>query len=305
MVRRWFTLTPFDGLMLLMVLIWGSNFSLVKTALVEIPPQSFNALRLLVASALFLAAIVVKGWPSLTRKDWLLIALFGFVGHFVYQFCFMGGLARTTASNSSLILGCSPVAVALASALAGHEKISRDQALGAGLSVVGIYLVVGTGASLDSASLTGDFLTLGAVVCWSVYTVGSRSLLARLSPLIVTGLTMAVGTALYVPAALPGLLRLDVSRIPIWVWISVVASAVLALNVAYLIWYTSVQRIGNIRTSVYSNVTPLVAVAVAVIALGERITLSTLGGAAAILAGVVVTRRAAGQHATPDPPAEE
>lgn len=304
-MHRSSTLTSFDGLLLLMVLIWGSNFSLVKAALVEIPPQSFNALRLVVASTLFLVAILAKGWPSLTRKDWLLIAFFGFVGHFVYQICFMGGLARTTASNSSLILGCSPVAVALASALAGHEKVSHVQWAGAGLSVVGIYLVVGTGADFGGVSLAGDFLTLGAVVCWAIYTVGSRSLLARLSPLIVTGLTMGVGTVLYVPAALPGLLRLDVSRVPVWAWAAVVFSSIFALNVAYLIWYTSVQRIGNIRTSVYSNVTPLVAMAVAAISLGERITMSNVGGAAAILAGVFVTRRATGPQAAADPPAEE
>ncbi|MCK7461292.1 MAG: hypothetical protein MZU84_04090 [Sphingobacterium sp.] len=42
---------------------------------------------------------------------------------------------------------------------------------------------------------------------------------------------------------------------------SMVLSAVLALNVAYLIWHTSVQRIGNVRTSAYSNFIPLVAMA--------------------------------------------
>lgn len=304
-MRRWSALTPFDGLLLLMVLIWGSNFSLVKAALVEIPHQSFNALRLVIASAIFLVAISVTGWPSVSRRDWLRLALLGIIGHFVYQLCFMGGLARTTASNSSLLLGCSPVAVALASALAGQEKVARAQWVGAALSVVGIYLVVGTGARFGGASLTGDFLTIGAVVFWAIYTVGSRALLDRLSPLVVTGLTMAIGTALYVPTALSELVRLDAGRIHAWVWIAVVVSSILALNVAYLIWYTSVQRIGNVRTSVYSNVTPLVAMAVAAVFLGERITWYKAGGAAAILFGVVITRRVTRQQPTTDPPAEE
>ena len=288
-----------------MVLIWGSNFSLVKAALVEIPEQSFNALRLTIASVIFLVAILVTGWPSVSRRDWLRIALLGTIGHFVYQLCFMGGLARTSASNSSLLLGCSPVAVALASALAGHEKVVRAHWVGAGLSVVGIYLVVGTGAHFGGVSVTGDFLTIGAVVFWAIYTVGSRSMLDRLSPLVVTGLTMAVGTALYVPVALPELARIETGRIHAWVWVAVVLSSVLALNVAYLIWYTSVQRIGNIRTSVYSNVTPLVAMTVAALFLGEQITWSNVGGAAAILLGVVITRRATRLLPITDPPAEE
>ncbi|MCX6537588.1 MAG: DMT family transporter [Acidobacteria bacterium] len=304
-MRRWSALTPFDGLLLLMVLIWGGNFSLVKAALAEIPHQSFNALRLCIASAIFLVAILAKGWPSLSRRDWFRLALLGIIGHFVYQLCFMGGLARTTASNSSLLLGCSPVAVALASALAGHENVSRVQWVGAGLSVAGIYMVVGTGAQFGGASLAGDFLTMGAVVCWAVYTVGSRALLDRLSPLVVTGLTMAIGTALYVPAAFSELVRIDTGRIHAWVWMAVVLSSILALNVAYLIWYTSVQRIGNIRTAVYSNVTPLVAMTVAAVFLGEHITWSKAGGAAAILLGVVITRRTTRQQPITDPPAEE
>jgi drug/metabolite transporter (DMT)-like permease len=304
-VRRWSTLTPFDGLLFLMVLIWGSNFSVVKAALVEIPHQSFNVLRLVIASAIFLVAIAAKGWPSVSRADWVRLALLGVVGHFIYQLCFIGGIARTTASNSSLLLGCSPVAVALASALAGHERVSKAQWVGAALSLIGIYLVVGTGAHFVGASLAGDLLTLGAVVCWSIYTVGSRSVLDRLSPLVVTGYTMVIGTACYVPVAAAEIAQLDLSRIHVWAWVAVVVSSVLALNVAYLIWYTSVQRFGNVRTVMYSNVTPLVAVAVAVISLGEPLTWAKVGGALSILLGVVVTRRSSPRALAIAVPAEE
>jgi drug/metabolite transporter (DMT)-like permease len=165
--------------------------------------------------------------------------------------------------------------------------------------------VVGRAADLGGSSLTGDFLTLGAVACWAVYTVGSRALLARYSPLVVTGLTMLFGTALYTPASLPELTQVPWSRVPLWAWASLVLSAVLALNVAYLIWYTSVQRIGNIRTSAYSNIIPLVAMSVATVALGEALTAWKIAGAAAILGGVAITRAASRTRAEPDPPAEE
>ncbi len=59
---------------------------------------------------------------------------------------------------------------------------------------------------------------------------------------------------------------------------------------AYLIWYTAVQRIGNLRTSVYSNVTPVVAMSVAAVFLGEHLTPGKVAGAAAILGGVAATR---------------
>ena len=305
-MRRYLSLTPFDGLLLLMVLIWGSNYSVVKASLTEILPQAFNALRLLVSSACFAAAMLYQGWPRIERRDWARLAALGAIGHFVYQACFMGGLARTTASNSSLIIGCSPVAVALASAIAGHERVPRAQWIGVFLSVVGVYLVVGRHADFGASSLTGDLLTLCAVACWAVYTVGARELLTRYSPLTVTGLTMLLGTALYAPASMPELLAMDWGRVHPWAWVALVLSALLALNVAYLIWYTSVQRIGNIRTSVYSNIIPLVAMSVAALTLGERLTSSKIGGAACVLSGVAITRIAAARRGTaPEPPAEE
>jgi drug/metabolite transporter (DMT)-like permease len=289
-VRRWLHLAPIDGLLLLMVLIWGANFSVVKAALRDFPPLAFNAIRLVLASVVFLVSIAAAGWPRLSRRDWLSVAALAVIGHFVYQLCFMGGLARTTASNSSLILGGSPVAVALASAMVGHERVPRGQWAGVLLSVAGIYLVVGTGAHFGGASLAGDLLTLGAVACWSAYTVGARPLLERHSPLVVTGLTMALGTVFIAPLGIPDLRGMDLSHVHPWAWVALVFSSILALNVAYLIWYTAVQRIGNLRTSVYSNVTPIVGMSVAALFLGEQMTASKVAGAAAILCGVAITR---------------
>jgi drug/metabolite transporter (DMT)-like permease len=289
-VRRWLSLTPFDGLLLLMVLIWGANYSVVKSALREIPPQAFNALRMMVASGVYLAALAVAGIPRITRGDWVRLAAIGAVGHFIYQMLFMAGLSRTTASNSALIIGCSPVAVSIASALAGHERVVRGQWAGVLLSVAGVYLVVGRAADFGGASVAGDLLILGAVACWAVYTVGSRALLARYSPLTVTGLTMLAGTALLVPVSLPDFARVAWTGVPVWAWAALVLSALLALNLAYLIWYTSVQRIGNVRTSTYSNFVPLVAMAVATLVLGESLTTWKIAGAAAILSGVAITR---------------
>ena len=304
-VRRWLSLTPFDGLLLLMVLIWGANYSIVKAAVREIPPQAFNALRMTIASGVFLAALTARRMPRMARSDWARLAALGAIGHCVYQYFFMAGLSRTTASNSSLIIGCSPVAVSIASALAGHERVPGSQWAGVLLSVAGVYLVVGRAADFGGSSLAGDLLTLGAVVCWAVFTVGSRGLLTRYSPLAVTGVTMLIGTALYAPSALGELLRMQWRTVPAWAWASLVLSAVLALNVAYLIWYTAVQRIGNIRTSAYSNIIPLVAMSVAAIFLGEQLTAARVAGAAAILGGVAITRIAAKSGGAADPPAEE
>ena len=310
-----------DALVVLCTLIWGVNYAIVKAGLREFPHLGFNAMRLGVASLLFLAVLafaraggqsgddapgprrLFESARRIGRRDWLAILGLGAIGHFVYQLGFIGGLARTTVANSSLIIGSSPVVVTAVSALVGHERVTRRYWLGAALSLAGVYLVVGSGAGLSRESLAGDLITLGAVCCWAVYVVGARALMERHSPLAVTGYSMAAGTLMYIPFGVPSLAGLDWGRIPAGAWAALLASAVFALFVAYLIWHESILRIGNIRTALYSNLTPVVALLSAVLFLGDRVGVREVAGASAILVGVAVARAASPGPASV--PAEE
>jgi drug/metabolite transporter (DMT)-like permease len=285
-----------DILLLLMVVIWGANFSVVKYALRDFPELPFNALRLLVASALFLALIRwrrTKARPRnpLTPADWRRIVVLSLVGHFVYQLCFLAGVARTSVANSSLIFGCTPVTVALMASVAGHERIATVRWIGAALSLAGLYVLIGREAVWSLTSLAGDLLIFGGMLCWSLYSVMSRAVLERHSPLTVTGLSMAIGAGLYTVIALPALSATEWRTISLTSWALMTSSAVFALGVAYVIWYTGVQRIGSSRTAIYSNLTPLVAMLVAWVWLGEPIGRTEIAGAAAILGGVARGRR--------------
>jgi drug/metabolite transporter (DMT)-like permease len=110
------------------------------------------------------------------------------------------------------------------------------------------------------------------------------------SPVGVTGLSMAMGTALYVPLVSGHLRRVEWASISATTWAALVYSALFALCVAYTIWYAAVRAIGSARTAVYSNVVPLVAMATAVVFLGEPIGVRKIVGAAAVLIGVALTR---------------
>ena len=298
-------LSLLDALLLLMTLIWGTNYSIVKTAFHEIDAQAFNALRMLMASSVFLAIIVGvrlrRPWPGrissvvftpapITRRDWISLAALGLVGHAMYQYFFIGGLARTTVANSSLLLAATPVVIALINAARGQERIGRLHWFGAALSITGIYIVIGAGLSLAGATLMGDLMMFIAVCCWAIYTLGARELIQRHSPVGVTGLSMAIGTAIYVPVMLPKVLRTDWTAISAATWVALVYSALFALCVAYTIWYIGVREIGSARTSVYSNLVPIVAMLTAVVFLGESLTMTRLLGAAAVLIGVALTR---------------
>ncbi len=275
-----------------MVTIWGANFSVVKYALREFPQVTFNAARLALASAVFLTAIRLRhaGDPPLSRADWLRIAALGVIGHLLYQLAFVAGVARTSASNSALIFGATPIAVALLSALAGYERVTAVRWAGAALSMLGIYVIVGRRATWSNATVVGDLLIFVGMLCWSIYSVVAQPLLGRHSPLVVTGYSMAIGASLYVALAVPTLVTTDWTTISTTSWVLMALSSLLALAFAYMIWYTSVQRIGSARTAVYSNLTPIVAMIVAAIWLREPIGVAQIVGAVTILGGVFITR---------------
>lgn len=288
-------MTLLDAALLLMVLIWGSNFSVVKVALGDFPEIPFNAMRLLVGSAVFMGAMwwnrdSERQQAPLTRTDWWQLVFLGAIGTFLYQLCFVGGVRRTSVANGSLIVGISPIAIALLSAWAGHERIKPVRWVGVFLALGGLYLIVGRGAELSSQTLYGDALMMCGVLCWAVYSVGSQPILKRHSALTVIGLTFSMGAALYVVTMIPILIEVDWPSISPRSWGLMLASALLALNLSYFIWYTGLKKLGGSRTSVYSYLTPVVAMIVAAVWLAEPVSANQVAGAGAVFAGLLITR---------------
>jgi drug/metabolite transporter (DMT)-like permease len=286
-----------DLLLLSMVTIWGANFSLVKVALRDFPELAFNAFRLVIASAIFLTALwwqdrsrPAAPRPPLTRDDWQRLIFLGLIGHLLYQFLFLGGIKRTSVANGSLIMGTTPVVVALLTAMVGHERIAPPRWIGAAISFLGLYIVVGHNVDWSAGHL-GDLLVFASTLCWATYSVVSVPLLKRHSPLVVTGYSLSMGAAAYVMVAAPTLVAVDWGAISGQSWALMVVSAVFALAFAYLIWYTSVQRAGSTRTAAWSNMTPVMAMAIAALWLGEALALRQVVGAAVIFAGLFITRR--------------
>lgn len=305
--------TRLDRLLLLMTVIWGTNYALIKSAFRELDPQAFNALRMVLASTVMVSASVIvrRRWTAraevssdapgvvasifhtpapVTRADWIRLVWLGLIGHCLYQYLFVGGLAKTSVANGALLVSATPVVITLLSTISGKERIGALHWAGTLLSLVGIYIVVGRGAHVSGASLQGDVMLMGAVVCWALYTIGARPLMVRHSPVGVTALSMLFGTMVYVPLAASKLARVPWAVVSPFTWVKLVYSSVFAICVAYTIWYAAVREIGSARTSVYSNLLPIVAMLTAYAWLHEPIGPSKIAGAAAVLAGVALTR---------------
>jgi drug/metabolite transporter (DMT)-like permease len=278
--------------MLIVCLIWGLNFSVTKLALQEIPPLPFTAIRFVGASLLlWLVLRIVEGPAPLPPGSLKKLVILGLVGNTCYQLVFTVGLARTTASNSALILSTVPTVVAVFAGALGLERITPRMGVGIALGTLGVGLVIATrGVAFDTRTLSGDLLTVIAVLCWAGYTLGLRRVPAGISPLRVTTVTTIAGTPGLLLAGIPGLIRLRWGQVHAEAWLALGYAAVLSLVVAYLLWNRSVKAVGGTRTAIYMCITPLVAVTGAWLLLGERPHALQGVGAVLIVAGVLLTR---------------
>jgi len=283
-----------DFFMLAAVLLWAVNFSFVKIALREFSPLGFNGIRLFFASLILMIILFIsrEGF-SIAKPDIWKIFILGLIGNTLFQFLFIHGLNWTTASNTSLVMALTPVFVALLSTLLKHEKIHWAGWLGILISFIGFYFVITKQAGtfrFEWLSLRGDFFILVGNIFWAIYTVFSKPLLQRIPPLKFTTMTLAIGTFFYLPFSAKDIWQLRWSEVSFQAWAALIYSGLFAIAISYVIWYASVKRVGNSKTAIYGNITPVFAVISAYIFLSEKLTLLQILGALIIFAGVYLTR---------------
>jgi drug/metabolite transporter (DMT)-like permease len=281
-----------DAGMLLVCLIWGINFGVMKLAIGQMPPLAFTAVRFLLASLLLWVVLrLTEGPLALPTATFRQLVVLGVVGNTLYQLTFILGLAHTTATNSSLLLSTMPTVVAVFAGALGLERVTARMGWGIALGTLGVALVIAArGVGFSAGTMMGDLLTVLAVLCWAGYTLGLRGLPSGLSSLRVTTVTTIAGAPGLVLAAMPGMIGLDWSAVPATAWMAMAYATLFSLVLAYILWNRSVQAVGGTRTAVYMCVTPLVAATAAWVLLGERVHPLQGFGAVLIIAGVLLTR---------------
>jgi drug/metabolite transporter (DMT)-like permease len=277
-----------------MVIIWGVNFPITKHALGVISPPAFNALRFPLAALVVLIALARAGpipWPA--PADRARVLTLGLLGNALYQQFFIFGLDHSRAGIASVLLAATPIFTTLLSSAAGHERIPARVWTGVVLGFAGLVLVIAAGApggGSDNGPVLGNVVMLGAALAWAVYTVGSRDLVARYGPVPVTAWTLWTGAIVIVLVGIPSLLHTSLGSLTLGTWAAIAYAGGLSIGVAYLIWYQGVGVLGNARTSAFSNLTPVIALASAWLALGERPSAGQLAGSAIVLAGVTLAQ---------------
>jgi drug/metabolite transporter (DMT)-like permease len=281
-----------DALLLLMAIIWGVNFSIVKFATGVMSPLAFTGLRVILAAAVLLALAFARGGRFPSRRDIFSLIGLGMLGNGIYQLFFVEGVARTKVGNAALIVAATPALIAITSRVGGVERVNRKVMAGIALSLAGVALVVlgSARAASGTATFLGTVLVFCGTLCWTAFTVMLQPFARRLDPIQLSAFTMLGGTIPLVLVTSNAMYSTAWSRMGLPAWSAVFYASVISMGVAYLFWYRGLRVLGPTRTAVYSNLQPVIAIIVAWVFLHEAPTIWQGVGTGTIMTGLFLTR---------------
>lgn len=271
-----------DLLLLLVTLIWGSTFVMVKEAVAAYPVFPFLALRFALATV----GLLLIGWrrlPSLGWRGWgagALIGLFLFAG---YAFQTLG-LQHTTASKAGFITGLSVVIVPLLAALMLRKRPQPEAAVGVALAATGLALLSLNG----SVSLgRGDLLVLACAVSFALHIVAVSAFAPGCDPIALTIVQVVTVTLASAVATLLSGQPWPAPSGP--TWFAATFTGILATALAFAL-QTAMQRFTTpTHTALIFAAEPVFAALFGVLLAGDALTLRGVVGGLLILIGTVVS----------------
>jgi len=270
---------------------FGLHYVAAKFIMTAIPPRAWATIRIVSAAAILMAFALATRRRRLPRagRDLAAIAFFSIFGVVINQVCFVEGLSRTKTAHSSIINTSIPVATLLIAILMKRERVTGRKLAGIGLSLAGVFYLIGhSGALLPEAFLAGDLLTLANALSYSFFLVISKPILSRHSSLAVTAELLAFGAVGIALLGAPQLADLDWAAVPATVWGAAAFVVLFATVAAYLLNAWALKRVESSLVALFIYLQPLIASGLAVTLFDEPLGSETLLSAGLIFGGVAI-----------------
>jgi drug/metabolite transporter (DMT)-like permease len=271
------------------VLLWALNITVTKYMFQHgWKPLAYGTIRYFVAIALFWGFTYYRErsfW--IARRD-LRFVLLAAAMIFLNQLCFVYGVKLAHASTVALLLGTTPIFIGLISLALRLEHLASEFWIGAAITFGGVALIALANGSVGSG-LTGTLVAIATALTWACYTVSIAPLMRRYSPYRISALVLAIG---WVPLALASIPQLREEQFSFgWtVWLGFGYAVVGPLFLTNILWFTSIDRVGASRASLFANLQPFFAVIFALVLLSESLHGLEIAGGALIFAGIAFER---------------
>ncbi|UCE64655.1 MAG: EamA family transporter [Nitrospirota bacterium] len=275
--------------------VWGGSIVAQKIALGPFSPVEVSVFRGLGA----LMILIPLWWwresrPTFSLRDWGVFGVLG-LGVLGNHLLVLFGLQSIGAGGAGIIIGASPAITAFLSFLILRDVPFSKVWFGCIMSFAGVALVSWTGVKEGAGEnpLVGGTLIVLALMSWALYTIGSRRVMERFSPLTVNWTTLLISIFLQIPLLLTNqkMLVHGIESVPMNGWFALVYVVVFATALGQQAWLFGVEGVGPSRAGIFVNLIPVSALVLSFLLLGESIGGRELLGIVLILGGVWFVNR--------------
>lgn len=282
------------ALLLILSLIWGSSFMLIKKSLVVYGAGEVGALRI-VTAGLALLPVAIRHLHKLNLRHKALLLLIGFVGSFIPAFLFAKAQTQLESSITGILNALTPLFVVIMGALFFNQKFTRRNTIGLIISFAGSVLLVaaGSGGQLGDVNFYALFV-IGATICYGVNLNVIKTYLADLKPVTITAVSLffvsplALGYLLGASSFTDKLLHQPGAGEAL-LYVSILG--VIGTSMALILFNKLVQLTNPMFTSFVTYLIPIVAVIWGVAYFEEVIYPLQYAGMLAIIIGVYIAQR--------------
>lgn len=282
---------------LLLVLIWGSSFSIQKAAYAAMGPEAYLCLRAALMCACAAALLIWQGQPLLPRLEaveWralLAATLLGQVGHVTLV---TYGIHWSTPFSSAVIMACGPVVTLVMLWLLQGTRLHPAQVAGVGAAMAGVLLfLMDKLVQADVRASGGDLMMLAATVAFSLYTIRLPPLVRRHGGVQVMCWTTLIAGPPMIAVTFVPMLHAPLQSVSAAIWTAFAWSVLISAFFGWLLWnWVNVVR-GVARTAPLLYLVPPVAGVVAWVFVREPFGAWKIAGGALALGGVALTQWAA------------
>lgn len=285
--------------------LWGTGFYFGRLALNEMSVEHMVLYRFLFACVGMLPVAFLNRVRFTAREIRILLisAAFGIPIQFLIQF---HGLARTTVSHASLMVGSMPVLLAAAAALFAGERLDAIGWAALVGSTIGAALIVLGGhrgpAAQGEPTLIGDLLVVLSLCTALTWILLSKKLMQTHSPVVVTAWSIVAGTIMLVVWILGPLLLnpwrthkvapLPFAHVSTTAWIALAISGLACTATTTFLWNWGIHHVPASRAGVFLNIEPALGSYLGVRLLGEHLgSYAWFGGALILGAAIILTTR--------------
>ncbi|MFZ2581781.1 MAG: O-acetylserine/cysteine exporter [Citrobacter portucalensis] len=280
-----------DGLLaLLVVVVWGLNFVVIKVGLHNMPPLMLAGLRFLLVA---FPAILFVARPKIPLSLLLGYGLTISFGQFAFLFSAIK--FGMPAGLASLVLQAQAFFTIILGAFAFGERLQGKQLVGIALAVFGVLVLIESSLNGQHVGMLGFILTLAAALSWACGNIFNKKIMQHTSlpavmSLVVWSALIPIAPFFLASLILDGPTQITQSLVAIDMTtiLSLVYLAFVATIVGYGIWGSLLGRYETWRVAPLSLLVPVVGLASAVVLLDETLTGLQLLGALLIMAGLYI-----------------